>query len=225
MSQLENSQEPSRKRKATKSGMAKVAIAKTTSRKDVSQDKKIKQIESRLRWLQPDLKAYSVNGSAFSDYNGTVISPLPNISTGAGGSSRIGSKITITRIRFRGHSGFTTNYVWRWLMVLDKHGNAALPTDILATVGGTSIVDSLPNYGNFDVQKSEGIFLVDKRVGCQASTPGLLEFDWIPKYPLVVEYDAGGAVVKNEIRFLHCTDHITSTPTINYNYRIYYTDT
>jgi len=235
-----NLKKPARKRRR-QSAASKLAEAKSTTFKDVRQDKQIAQIKGILKNLKPEVKYKDYDHAALVDYNGTFFNVSQLISSGtADNANRVGDQMLIKSFRILGHLGATgaANSVFRFIVLLDKHGTigdsaggaAAAPAEILKTVGALGAVDS---HFVFDAQgrKTEFIVLVDKRVTCGGNgtdrTNALFDAKYTFKYPPKSDYLGNGTSnLKNSLVGLLISDQSTAATNayVVFNLRMLYTD-
>lgn len=219
----------------------KKQIAKSTTAKDVEQDRKLKKINSIVRNLKPEIK-YKVNNfgtpgtGASLTYGGPQLVFMNSIARGSAEQQRVGNKYNIMFIELR---AFVANIAAtrgeesvRCVVFVDRtpRGAAHYPF-----AGGTTPTPyTSANYDRDDqaIGKNYKI-LYDKTVDLTGTSKHTHVFNYrkyFNKNPIKVAADLGSGttvadISNNAVHFMIFTDQVTANNIITYgNYTIGYTD-
>ncbi len=182
----------------------------------------------------------TVNQSALAQ-GGTVQASITVIPQGVTEKTRVGRKLTITNINWRGeiHLNLDSNTATpnietiRAVLVLDKQANGAAPaiTDVFETDDYNSFLN-LANSGRFKILMNK-YFILNKTAGAGASTAANVwpvvqrRFKYNKKCRIVMEYDAAtGAVteVKSNNLIIMWFARSGSAADVDSNFRLRFSD-
>lgn len=220
----------SRKRARSLGGGARVAIAKSTTRKDVNQDKKIAYLMRTVKSLRPEMKQTTLVLNHTPSYTGVLGAVIGgSVSQGTGDSNqRIGDTISLYDIQGMFHLGNTSTsapYTARILIVLDYDNEIISASEIIHSIGNSAAPDAMYT---FDYYGKKYKLLWDKRISVgpgNTNPAGVVSFYHKFKVPYKTTFsNSTSTPVKNEIRYLVINDQATSTFVLTGNIRVRYTD-
>lgn len=219
-----------KRRRGSISASSRAAIDKSTSAKDVIQDRNIAFLLKEVRRLKPEMKQDTTVHNITPTYSGSLVSLMNGgITQGTSDSSqRIGDSIRLIDYQGLFHVGNTSTTAaatGRIIVLLDYANDQIAANDILHTVSNSAAPDAMYTFDNYGKKWK---LLADKRFSVAANDSGsaaVLSIYHKFKTAYQTRFDAASSTVnKNEIKILFISDQATSTLVVTGNSRIRYND-